>query len=113
MKYKTKKNRANLYRIAAEIVDNTTNDKLIYEILISLGETDLNIDFLDSKFCCDIIAGLTGYKYHSDVEVKMFPEFFLFCPVGKQQEGFTGWWDDNDRQTRATAFLLAAEMCEN
>lgn len=112
MKYETRKQRAKLYRIAAVIISNTTHSELVSEIEKELGE-NFSIEFVNSKFCCDVLAGLAQFDNHADVKVNMFPEFFLFCPVGKEQEGYTGWWDDNDRQTRATAFLLCAEMCEN
>lgn len=105
MKYKTRKDRAELYLMAAQILDEGTTGPLVAK---SEGEA---YQFLSSPYCCDILAGLSGLYSYGSVTEELFPEFFMFEP--DKIEGYTGWWDDSDNETRVIAFLLASEIARH
>lgn len=111
MKYRTKKQRAELYRIAAEII-SLKNHSDIFECTASIKEPDLDINFLESPFCCDVIAGLARLDKHEYTNEEIFPEFFMFKPTKFESVGLS-WWEDYNREIRSIALLLAAELCNN
>lgn len=105
MKIKTKRQRAELYLVAAQIIDGQ-------DFELFLKKTDKNVDFLTSPFCCDILCGLSDLGNYNCVTKETFPEFYMFEHQDKR-EGFTGWWGDDDKQTRVIALLLASEIARH
>ena len=105
MKYKTTKDRAELYLMAAQILDAGDTGPLVAK------SEEEAYQFLSSTYCCDILAGLSGLFHHNKVTRELFPEFFMFEP--DKIDGYTGWWEDRDIETRVIAFLLASEIARH
>ena len=103
MKYKTKKDRAKVYRKAAELIGEMENKK--------------------HWGCCPTICVVIGDMYNSEtsnyrnITEDKFPELHLCAPEGHNQS--TCWWeagsgkymDKKTQEERRTVLLLAAEMC--
>lgn len=113
MKFKTKRERAELYKTAALILELNQlpewalTDKQLkyYKSMQKTYETE----FISSRYCCDILSGLTFLKNFNNIDRYTFPEFFMLKP--DRIEGVSGWWEDYNTDVRVIAFLLAAELC--
>lgn len=104
MKYKTKQQRAELYLFAAQVIHTKDLSSLV-------PKSKYDFSFIDSKYCCDVIGGLSNLKHHIQVTEELFPEFFMFKP--QITEGFTGWWQEDDLESRIISLLLASEIARH
>lgn len=104
MKYKTKKDRAKVYRKAAELIEEMGDGKRHWGCCPTI---------------CVVIGDMTemGNSNYQHITEEAFPELHLCAPEGDNQK--TCWWkvspgkymDKKTQEERQTVLLLAAEMC--